>query len=143
MLPAVSKFGGVEMIRDGGSLSLTFGSNDGSRYMLFVQILLEERTFSYEILGYGPPILIDCGPAKRPADTETLSYGELSGPKFSITWHEAGLLLDDFLPLVPELDEWCAEWLRMIVFFVKNDGRCPPDRKVLLKSIPQVSNRPI
>ena len=80
MLPKVSQTEDVEMIRDGGSLAATFSEASGNRHILFFEIASEQ---------YLPPVLIDRDPSKRPADTETVIYGDLCGPVTALTWDEA------------------------------------------------------
>jgi hypothetical protein len=133
MLPMTSKLFDVEMIRDGGSLAVTFGSDDGNRYILFFPIQIVDRgapaeqgTIVKERLGYEQPIIIDCDPAKRPPDTDNVIHSELAGPKVSVTWSDARVLIGNIKGLAVALGEGPTKWLRMIEFVTEHEGRLPP-----------------
>src|SRR5271163_4697598 len=116
MLPAVRKVEGVERIRDGGSLAATFGSDESSRYILFVPFRHDGQA------GYDLPVLIDCDPAKRPPDTERVRYSELGGPYVSISWSQARVLLDEISKAVGPMDRFQTEALRKMLDIVQRSG---------------------
>lgn len=79
----------AEMIRDGGSLSMTFEDQQRQRFILFVKIVLPSlRSDDINVLQgaafYEPPVLID--PARRPPDAETVRFSELSGETSQLSW---------------------------------------------------------
>jgi hypothetical protein len=92
--PKICKALGVEMIRDGGSLSASFADESGGRHILITKIKIVDRDkLTKERVGYEPPLLIDCDPTKRPQDTAQKHYGELSGPTIPVTWAQARSLM--------------------------------------------------
>ncbi len=94
MLPALTRAVEVEMIRDGGSYAATFCDEEGARHILFTRIKHIDRSeTTKEKIGYEQPILIDCNPTKRPPNTDTGIYGDLSGPSLAITWAEARAIM--------------------------------------------------
>jgi hypothetical protein len=105
MLFNVRKFIWVEMIRDGGSFALRFESSDTSQYILFTRIRFtdvgsatkDEHGYHQEreIAGYAEPVIIDCDPAKRPQDTSTRIYSELSGPASRVPWDQARQIVSE------------------------------------------------
>jgi hypothetical protein len=117
MLPAGRKVERIERIRDGGSLAVTFESDGGSRYILFVPIQHDG------VARYAEPVLIDCDPAKRPPDTDRIRDSELSGPYISISWRQAHDLLNEVTQaLVGPLDRFQAQWLEDMIDAVFHDG---------------------
>jgi hypothetical protein len=135
MLPHVQKFIFVEKIRDGGSFATKFESDDGDSYILFTKIQLvdcgpeqkDERGIRQEkeLVGFQQPVLFDCDPAKRPQNTKTVTYDELSGPKSSVTWDEARQIMGEVAKLAHNLSPIRAEWLKQMKAIVAEDG-CPP-----------------
>lgn len=128
MLPPLTRAVDVELIRDGGSYAATFSDKDGGRYILFTRIKQVDRGQNMkEIIGYEPPILIDCNPAKRPEDTDGQVYGELSGPATDVTWAEARTMMVLTKGLAEGLSEWRRKWLDQMNYVVRSNGRLPPD----------------
>jgi hypothetical protein len=127
MLPNVCKILDVEMIRDGGSLAAKFESYTGGQYILFFQIHVVDRgPFEKEQLGYREPVIIDCDPRKRPPNSSTVHYSELSGPSIPISWNEARNIVGQIERLAQELSPQRAEWLHEMIFACANDGHLPP-----------------
>ena len=128
MLPKLIVAVDVEMIRDGGSYAATFDDKDGGRYILFTRIKqIDLDQDMKKIIGYEPPILIDCNPAKRPQDTDERVYGELSGPATDVTWAEARTIMVLTKGLAEGLDEWRRKWLDQMNHVVTSNGSLPPD----------------
>ena len=128
MLPTLTKAIGVEMIRDGGSYAATFHDKEGCRYVLFTRIQSIDRDdTTKERIGYEPPVLIDCDPAKRPTSTNKHVYSALSGPATAITWAEARTMMALAKGLIPALDNGRLEWLNQMAHVVTSDGGLPPD----------------
>src|SRR5687768_11751675 len=103
MAPVVKTVLGVEMIRDGGSLTATFLDEHGSKWVLFLKIDLAHHDSRVERRGFKEPVLIDADPAKRPMDTEGRIYSELSGPACQVTWEDAQALVAQIAKLPTEL----------------------------------------
>ena len=94
MLPEVREVEGVEMIRDGGSLAATFFDAEDARFILVFWVRFEDpEDFQIGRVRYDPPVLIDCDPAKRPVDTDTVKHSELGGPAVSMSWADARQML--------------------------------------------------
>jgi hypothetical protein len=127
MLPAVCRLDFVEMIRDGGSLAAAFENECGARYVLFIPIHLFKDGDSWRRLGYHPPVLIDCDPKKRLANTEFVHYSELSGPKVPVSWTEARVAVDAITRLADGLDSRRRHWLNQMTHVVATAGQLPPD----------------
>ena len=124
MLPAVRNVEDVELVRDGGSLAATFESDDGARFILFVEVdreifLLRDR----KLARYHEPVLIDCDPAKRPPDTATVRYTELGGPSVPISWSEARSLLGEISKHAQLATPIRTGWLLEMVDVVARGGR--------------------
>jgi hypothetical protein len=130
MVPAVHRVISVEKIRDGGSLAARFTS-DGSAYILFVKLRSvfhgpPGSPAQVERLGFDRPVLIDCDPKKRPADTDQVIHSVLSGPSFPVSWREARELLCAISGLSGGLNRIESDWLREMVNAVSHEGRVPP-----------------
>jgi hypothetical protein len=135
----VRKFISVEMIRDGGSFAAEFESADGNRYILFTKIRLvdcgpakkDERGYlqENELVGYHPPVIIDCDSAKRPPDTDTVKYSDMSGPKSPITWDQARNIIGEVAKLAQSLGPVQADCLRQMVAVIQGDGHPPRGSK--------------
>jgi len=127
MLPPLTRAVDVELIRDGGSYAATFSDKDGGRYILFTRIKQVDRGQNMkEIIGYEPPILIDCNPTKRPQETDGRVYSELSGPATAVTWAEARTIMALTKGFAERLDEWHRKWLDQMNHVVTSDGGLPP-----------------
>jgi hypothetical protein len=127
MLPTVCKILGVEMIRDGGSLAAKFESDSAGRYILFFQIHVVDRgPFEKEQLGYHEPVIIDCDPRKRPPNSSTVHYSELSGPSIAISWNEARDIVGAISRLAQGLSPPHTKWLQEMICASANDGHLPP-----------------
>jgi hypothetical protein len=125
MLPAVRKLETIEMIRDGGSFAAKFESDGESRYILFIEINQanpSSKKLEKDGLGYLTPILIDCDPQKRPADSAEKIYSELSGPAIPISWNQAREILSTITSLATELRPMQTKWLERMVFVAANEG---------------------
>jgi hypothetical protein len=132
MLPPVREVVSVEMIRDGGSLSVKFESEGSSQYILLVRIQLVDRgSLVKETMGYDPPILIDCDPKGRPPDTATVRYSELGGPSVSISWSQAREILGTVASLVQGITAIEAKWLEKLIDVANREGQLPPDAERL------------
>jgi len=139
MLPALTRAVEVEMIRDGGSYAATFCDEEGGRYILFTRIKrIDHSETTKERIGYEQPILIDCNPTKRPPNTDTRIYGDLSGPSTAISWAEARAFMALTMGLAEGLDAWRQKWLDQMNHVVANDGGLPPD----VEAIAQVKRPP-
>ncbi len=134
ILPTICRALDVEMIRDGGSLAATFEDESGHRHILFTRIKIVDRDpLTIERAGYELPILIDCGPAKRPPDTDQKKYSELSGPKTHLTWDQARIFMALARGLVEGLDQWRRKWLDYMDYVVTNDGGIPPGMETIMQ----------
>jgi hypothetical protein len=130
MVPAVHRVINVEKIRDGGSLAARFTS-DGSEYILFIKLRSvfhgsPGSPAQTERLGFDQPVLIDCDPKKRPADTDQVVHSVLSGPSFPVSWSEARELLCAISDLSAGLNRIETDWLREMVNAASHEGRVPP-----------------
>lgn len=131
----VHKFINVEMIRDGGSFACKFEGPDGNQYILFTKIRFanvgarkkEQRGYSQEkeIVGYDKPVIIDCDPAKRPADTKTRIYSELCGPAGRVSWRQARQIIGKAGTLAHGLSPLEADWLKRMTAIVEGSGDAP------------------
>lgn len=126
MVRAVHRVIRVEKIRDGGSLAATFTS-EGSKYILFIRLQivfhgLPGSPGHIERLGFDQPVLIDCDPKKRPADTDQVIHSELSGPSFPVSWSEARELLRSISGLSAGLNRIESDWLREMVNAASHEG---------------------
>jgi hypothetical protein len=126
MFPPVSTVQKVEMIRDGGSLSIIYESEGRGRFILFTKLIMEREGGAWKKRGYSAPFVIDCDPAKRPPNTDKIIYGELSGPAEPISWAEARAIVDAASSLATGLREWESRWLKMLQYVTANDGALPP-----------------
>lgn len=134
MLPTLCRALDVEKIRDGGSFAATFSDKDGARYILFTRLKsIDRNKTTRERIGYEPPILIDCDPAKRLPDTDKRIYSELSGPAIAITWGEARTIMALAKGLAEGLDEWRQKWLDQMNHVVTSDGGLPPDFEAIVQ----------
>jgi hypothetical protein len=123
MLPSVRKVENIELIRDGGSLAATFESDGGSRYILFLEIRLDDRARSNRKMArYDQPVLIDCDPTKRPPNTKRILYSELGGPRDSISWNQARVLLEEISKLARLTNPLHSGWLKNMVDVASSDG---------------------
>lgn len=127
MLPKVIKTENVEMIRDGGSFAATFSDVSGHRYILFFPIKHGERGEFLEPRQHTVPVIIDCDPSKRPANTDGVFYSELGGPATPISWESARSLLSDIAAKRPENDSprrslFFEEWLREMIGVASREG---------------------
>jgi hypothetical protein len=133
----VRKFIWIEMIRDGGSFALRFESSDANQYILLTRIRFtnvgpptkDQRGYHQEkeIAGYDEPVIIDCDPAKRPQDTRTRIYSELSGPATRVPWDQARQIISTAGTLAQGLSAIDAEGLKRMTAIVAGDGHPPPD----------------
>jgi hypothetical protein len=138
MLPAVKTMLHAETIRDGGSLAATFRSDDGAKWILFLQIRQAVHDTEVERPGFKAPVLIDADPTKRPMDAEHVIRSELPGPTRELTWEEAQTLVEQIADLAPALDEWAQRALSHLRFAVGTRGGLPPD---VARSAPTFSIR--
>jgi hypothetical protein len=139
MPPTLTRAVDVELIRDGGSYAATFCDEEGGRYILFTRIKHIERSeATKERIGYEQPILIDCNPTKRPPNTDTRMYGDLSGSSTAITWAEARAFMALTKGLAKGLDARREKWLDQMNHVVASDGGLPPD----VEAIAQVRRPP-
>jgi len=114
------------MIRDGGSLSAKFGSDNASQYILFLKIRLDPGPLKWERLGYDEPVLIDCNPEKRPPDTDRVLHSELGGPQIRVSWSEARDVVAAIARLAHGLRAWQENWLQQLLYITAHDGQLPP-----------------
>jgi hypothetical protein len=127
MLPDVCRLDRVEMIRDGGSFAATFENDCGARYILFIPIRTVKDGDRRRRLGYDPPLIIDCDPKKRPANTDRVRYSELCGPKIPISWADARGAVDAITRLANGLDSFGRHWLGQMAHIAATEGMLPPD----------------
>jgi hypothetical protein len=126
MVPSVRAPVSVEMIRDGGSLTATFASDQGKRFILFIGINIRNiDELHKEKLGYHSPIVIDADPSKRPPDTDSVVYSELGGPSVPISWSEAHGILSQVSRLIGELGPYQEQWLRKMMDAANFEGAPP------------------
>ncbi|MGF6227695.1 hypothetical protein QFZ27_001650 [Inquilinus ginsengisoli] len=126
MIPSVHAPVSIEMIRDGGSLTATFTSDEGKRFILFIGINTRKIDEAHrENLGYHSPIVIDADPSKRLPDTDSVVYSELGGPSVPISWSEARSILVQVSRLIGELTPWQEKWLHKMRDVVNFDGAPP------------------
>ena len=125
MFPSVCRLDTVEMIRDGASLAAAFEDECGARYILFIPIRTVNDGDRWRRLRYDPPILIDCDPKKRPADTERVRYSELCGP--TVSWTEARVMVDAIARLSDGLDSFGRHRLSQMTYVATTEGQLPPD----------------
>jgi len=131
MLPKVSQTEDVEMIRDGGSFAATFSDGSGHRYILFFQIKYGERGAPRQHL---PPVIIDCDPSRRPANTDRIFYSELGGPATPICWSDARNLLEEIAANKPTEGSpgrslHFEEWLLEMMDVATREGGLPHERE--------------
>ena len=127
MFQSVCRLDAVEMIRDGGSLAATFENGCGARYILFIPIHAVKDGDRRRRLDYHPPVVIDCDPKKRPANTDSVRYSELCGPKVPVSWTEARVMVDAITRFADVLDSFGRHWLSQMTYVVANEGQLPPD----------------
>ena len=87
----------------------------------------EQRDYSQEreIVGYEKPVIIDCDPAKRPADTKTRIYSELHGPARRVSWRQARQIIGKAGTLAQGLNPIRADWFKRMTAIVEGDGHAP------------------
>jgi hypothetical protein len=78
-------------------------------------------------LGYHPPILIDCDPTKRLANTDHVRYSELGAPKVPISWTEARVVVDAITRLADGLNSFGRHRLSQMKYVAATEGQLPPD----------------
>ncbi len=127
-LPTPHVFIDAEMIRDGGSLSMTFEDQHQQRFILFVKIVMPSlKSDDIRVLqraaSYEAPVLIE--PAKRPPDTETVRYSELSGEASQLSWEEASSLMTVVAPWVSKLSALRLEWFNNLNDVIARHGKPP------------------
>jgi hypothetical protein len=127
VFPSVCRLDTVEMIRDGGSLAAAFENEGGARYILFIPIHTVKDGDKWKCLGYHPPVLIDCDPNKRPANTDRVRYSELGGPKVPVSWTEARVLIDAITQLAGGQNSFGRHWLKQMTYVAATEGQLPPD----------------
>jgi hypothetical protein len=125
-LPKPRAFIDAEMIRDGGSLSMTFEDQHQQLFILFVKIVMPSlKSDDIKVLqraaSYEPPVLID--PAKRPPDTETVRYSELAGEASELSWEEASGLMKVVAPWVSKLSTLRLDWFNKLNDVIGRQGR--------------------
>jgi hypothetical protein len=131
----VHKFINVEMIRDGGSFACKLEGRAGIQYILFTKIRFanvgapkkEQRGYSQEreIVGYEKPLIIDCDPTKRPADTKNRIYSELCGPAGRVSWRHASRIIGKVGTLAQGLNPIQVDWLKRMTAIVEGNGHAP------------------
>ncbi|MER8523191.1 hypothetical protein [Mesorhizobium sp. M0598] len=121
MLPNLSRFVDIEMLRDGGSLTATFNDDDHN-HILLLQIVHEaDQNSQASYARYHDPVLINCNIKLRPRASAGMIYSELSDPQTPITWEEAGVLIG-MASLPGNSPSWRLQWLAMMKEAVANKG---------------------
>src|ERR1700691_3798951 len=109
MLPSIAHVSSVEMIRDGGSLAVTWQGAEGAEYWLFFKIEAERRNSEMtERVGYSSPVIVD----------------RLTGNTIDVSWEHALVLLHQVRLLVTESED--LRWLEMMETTAKTSGQMPP-----------------
>ncbi|MGJ5024242.1 hypothetical protein [Bradyrhizobium sp. SZCCHNS3002] len=117
---------GAEMIRDGGSLAVSFCDERDAEWIVFLPFRSINHGDRMERLGFDEPLLIDASPDNRPAVSPGIQYSKLSGPNQTLTWVEAQALTMQFAARSAELGQRAAECLKMLCFAVDRQGELPP-----------------
>jgi len=98
----------AEMIRDGGSLAVSFKCADGSDYTLFFKLdYFVNENGKHERRGYLAPVVMN----------------RVYGVEISISWPHAEILLGQMLEMT--LIEGARKWLETMIEVVGNRGRLP------------------
>lgn len=126
MLPMPHKFVDAEMLRDGGSLTMTFETQGRQRVILFVKIVMpavqsQDITVLQRAASYEAPVLIE--PDKRPPDTEGRHYSELSGEASPLSWADASVLVNQAALLPHDLSELRLKWFNSLKDVIARQGR--------------------
>jgi hypothetical protein len=143
MIPRVHRVTSVEKIRDGGSLAATFTS-DGGEYILFIKVRIALQgppggPGQMVRLGFDQPVLIDCDPKMRPADTDDVVHSALNGPSYPVSWNEARELLCAISRIYAP-HRMGSGWLREMVHVVNHEGQVSPTAARLRSNPPGVKS---
>ena len=127
MAPRVSQTLDVEMIRDGGSFAASFVDERGEPWALLLPIVSGKDGNVQLPKQYSMPVLVDCDPAKRPSNTDTVLYSALSGPRTTISWDDARLILTAIADGTTGDDDLrrslhFREWLQQMMEIADRDG---------------------
>jgi hypothetical protein len=122
MLPSVRTVLDAEMIRDGGSLTVTFQDSGGIEWMLVLKIDVAHHEDAVETLGFKAPVLIEGG-----------FHGAIQKP---ISWEEADALVRLLVVLAPAMSEVRTKWLNDLVRVVEARGGRLSDMPRFRKTLP-------
>ncbi|WP_257167538.1 hypothetical protein [Bradyrhizobium sp. SRS-191] len=134
MFTNVNTLLGAEMIRDGGSLAVSFCDERNAEWIVFLPLRSIDHGDRMERLGFDEPLLIDASPENRPADSPGIQYSKLSGLSQTLSWVEAQALALELAARSAELDQRAAEYLTMLCFAINRQGELPPSMDRFLRN---------
>ncbi len=124
MLPSIIRVTGLDIYRDGGSMSASFQDDSGLELTLMFPVQLTARSpGALDILGYGLPLLERHFSGERISPVTGLISRDWKHESEQLTWEQASRILKTLEPL---LDGFVTTYAHLYASMVQiaNDNGC-------------------